>query len=61
MALSDQIVVMNAGKIEQIGEPEAIYRYPATRFVADFIGRANFYETVVEGLEDGHAVVKLFL
>lgn len=60
MALSDQIVVMNAGKIEQIGEPEAIYRYPATRFVADFIGRANFYETVVEGLEDGHAVVKLF-
>ena len=42
MALSDRIVVMNNGKIDQIGTPEEIYRYPATRFVADFIGRANF-------------------
>lgn len=42
MALSDRIVVMNKGRIEQIGTPEDIYRYPATRFVADFIGRANF-------------------
>lgn len=42
MALSDRIVVMNKGQIEQIGSPEEIYRRPATRFVADFIGRANF-------------------
>ncbi len=42
MALSDRIVVMNNGKIDQIGTPEEIYRYPTTRFVADFIGRANF-------------------
>jgi iron(III) transport system ATP-binding protein len=33
---------MNAGKIEQSGPPDEIYRRPATRFVADFIGRANF-------------------
>ncbi|MBW4438570.1 MAG: ABC transporter ATP-binding protein [Pleurocapsa minor GSE-CHR-MK-17-07R] len=46
MALSDRIVVMNKGRIEQIGSPQEIYRYPATRFVADFIGRANFIEDV---------------
>jgi iron(III) transport system ATP-binding protein len=48
MALSDRIVVMNQGRIEQIGKPEDIYRYPATRFVADFIGRANFLDTQAE-------------
>ena len=42
MALSDRVVVMNAGIIEQMGTPEEIYRRPVTRFVADFIGRANF-------------------
>jgi iron(III) transport system ATP-binding protein len=49
MTLSDRIVVMNDGKIEQIGSPTEIYRQPQTRFVADFIGRANFAEgTVLE-------------
>jgi len=42
MALSDVVVVMNAGRIEQAGPPDVVYRRPATRFVADFIGRANF-------------------
>lgn len=50
MALSDRIVVMNKGRIEQIGSPEEIYRYPATRFVADFIGRANFIEVQPEAV-----------
>ncbi len=49
MALSDRIVVMNKGKIEQMGTPGEIYHTPATRFVADFIGRANFVDaTVIE-------------
>jgi iron(III) transport system ATP-binding protein len=48
MALSDRIVVMNKGKIEQIGTPEEIYRYPKTRFVADFIGRANFVPVKID-------------
>jgi iron(III) transport system ATP-binding protein len=48
MALSDRIVVMNKGCIEQIGSPEEIYRYPISRFVADFIGRANFIECKLE-------------
>ncbi|HAL17113.1 MAG TPA: polyamine ABC transporter ATP-binding protein [Anaerolineaceae bacterium] len=42
MTLSDKIVVMNEGIIEQIGTPTEIYRYPKSRFVAGFIGRANF-------------------
>jgi iron(III) transport system ATP-binding protein len=42
MALSDLVVVMNAGRIEQAGPPDVVYRRPLTRFVADFIGRANF-------------------
>ena len=47
MTLSDRIVVMNQGHIEQIGSPPEIYRYPHTAFVADFIGRTNFVEGVV--------------
>jgi sn-glycerol 3-phosphate transport system ATP-binding protein len=38
MTLSDQLVVMSAGKVEQVGMPSELYRYPATRFVAGFIG-----------------------
>jgi iron(III) transport system ATP-binding protein len=48
MSLSDRIVVMNAGRIEQIGTPETIYRCPETHFVADFIGRANFIRAQVQ-------------
>ena len=42
MAMSDRIVVMNAGRIEQVDTPEEIYLHPASVFVADFVGRANF-------------------
>ncbi|MDR7402318.1 MAG: ABC transporter ATP-binding protein [Armatimonadota bacterium] len=41
LALSDVVVVMNQGKVEQVGTPEELYRRPASRFVADFIGEAN--------------------
>lgn len=42
IVLADRIVVMSEGIVEQIGTPEEIYRQPATQFVADFIGVANF-------------------
>lgn len=42
MAISDRVVVMNLGKVEQVGTPQEIYLKPATRFVADFMGAANF-------------------
>lgn len=41
MAMADRIVVMNEGRIEQIGTGDEIYQRPASRFVADFIGDAN--------------------
>jgi ABC-type Fe3+/spermidine/putrescine transport system ATPase subunit len=44
LAISDRIVIMNGGKIEQIGTPEDIYDRPRNRFVADFIGSANIFE-----------------
>ena len=41
LAMSDQIAVMNKGRIEQLGAPHEIYQEPATGYVADFIGAAN--------------------
>ncbi len=41
MTMSDIIVVMNQGQIEQVGTPEEVYERPASHFVADFIGRVN--------------------
>ena len=51
--MGDQVAVMNAGRIEQVDTPEAIYHLPRTRFVAGFLGRADFLSGVVvpEGLE----------
>ncbi|MCC7023500.1 MAG: ABC transporter ATP-binding protein [Thermomicrobiales bacterium] len=42
MTVSDRIVVMNQGRIMQIGAPEEVYRHPANEFVAGFIGQVNF-------------------
>jgi iron(III) transport system ATP-binding protein len=44
LAISDRIVVMNGGHIEQIGDPASIYRSPRSAFVADFLGAANIVE-----------------
>ncbi len=41
MTMSDLVVVMSHGTVEQVGEPLAVYRHPATPFVASFIGRTN--------------------
>ncbi len=49
LAISDRVVVMNAGRIEQLGTPVEIYRRPATLFVAGFVGTMNFLEGRVEG------------
>lgn len=42
LGLADTIAVMNQGRIEQVGSPEQIYRQPASRFVAEFVGQANW-------------------
>jgi iron(III) transport system ATP-binding protein len=51
LALSDRIVVMNKGRVVQVGTPEEIYEKPADTFVADFIGTTNF----IRGLHVGSA------
>ena len=50
LAMSDVVVVMDAGKIQQVGTPEDIYNEPANAFVADFIGESNIIDGVM--LED---------
>ncbi|RLB37971.1 MAG: Fe3+/spermidine/putrescine ABC transporter ATP-binding protein, partial [Deltaproteobacteria bacterium] len=47
MAMADRIVVMNRGKIEQIGTPREIYYEPQSKFTSDFIGETNFLEGTV--------------
>jgi len=49
LAVSDQIIVMDAGRIAQQGTPRELYRQPAGRFMADFIGDANLVEGEVVG------------
>jgi len=56
--MSDRIAVMNEGRIEQIGPPEEIYREPASRFVAEFIGDTNLLDAEVHERDgDPEAVV----
>jgi len=61
MAISDLVVLMSKGVIEQKGDPHTLYTKPHSRFVADFIGRANFFEGMythqtiaVEGYQQPH-------
>ena len=49
LTMSDKIVVMNDGKIQQIGTPEAIYNEPVNAFVADFIGESNIFNGMMTG------------
>ncbi len=59
LAMSDRIAVMSEGRVQQVDVPKNIYEHPATRFVADFIGDANFLTASVQGLEDGRAHCRL--
>lgn len=48
MSISDQIIIMSKGKVEQIGTPREIYYRPVNKFVADFIGEANFLDAKID-------------
>ena len=49
LTMSDKIVVMSEGRIQQVGTPEDIYNEPATVFVADFIGDSNIFNGIMTG------------
>ncbi len=51
LEVSDRVVLMNKGRVEQIGAPQAVYDHPATPFVASFLGSVNLFHGRVE---DGH-------
>jgi len=59
ITLSDRVVVIRSGKIQQVGTPKDIYTEPATRFVADFIGFENLLTATVTEARDGSSAVKL--
>jgi spermidine/putrescine ABC transporter ATP-binding subunit len=59
MHMSDRIVVMKDGMIEQMGTAEEIYDRPRTRFVADFIGQINLLDGAVVGRDGGFAVIEV--
>ncbi len=54
MALADRVVVMSAGRVEQVGPPHEAYEWPATPFVADFLGKTNLFEAEID--KDGRRV-----
>jgi spermidine/putrescine transport system ATP-binding protein len=59
MTMSDRIAVMNGGRFEQLGDPEALYERPSTRFVAGFLGVSNLLSGTVETRAADYAVVRL--
>ena len=59
LTMSDRIVVMNKGVIEQIGTPEELYEHPKTKFVANFLGETNLLEGEVFKLKEDEVLLKL--
>jgi putative spermidine/putrescine transport system ATP-binding protein len=57
VSLADRVIVMDAGKILQVGSPKEVFDHPATAFVADFMGFANFISGTAKGIENGRMAV----
>lgn len=49
LSMADRLVIMNQGRIEQIGSPSQVYERPVNRFVAEFMGKSNFLQGAVAG------------
>jgi spermidine/putrescine transport system ATP-binding protein len=54
MTMADTVAVMNAGLIEQMGEPKELYEHPRTTFVANFLGQSNLIRAEVTGPDGDH-------
>ncbi len=53
LTMSDQVVVLNHGRIEQVGPPEVLYHHPKTRFVAQFVGDGTLFSGLLQNSEQG--------
>jgi spermidine/putrescine transport system ATP-binding protein len=59
LSISQLVGVMNGGRLEQVADPQTIYRSPATLFTAKFIGAGSFFPATVESCGGGHAEVSI--
>lgn len=59
LSMSDRVCLMRAGSIEQIGSPRELYDRPGNRYVADFVGRSNFFAGTLESVGRGELHVRL--
>jgi iron(III) transport system ATP-binding protein len=59
MAISDRVVIMQDGFIRQVGTPRQIYGHPRSKFVANFMGKANFIPAVLKGRDGKAAIVEV--
>jgi ABC-type Fe3+/spermidine/putrescine transport system ATPase subunit len=59
MTISDRIVVLREGKVEQVGSPIELYTKPKSVFIANFVGEANFLEGVIEQVSENKANVRI--
>jgi iron(III) transport system ATP-binding protein len=57
LAVSDEIIIMHKGAIEQQGPPQALYHFPETAFVANFIGESNVVDAELRGEENNRRIV----
>ncbi|HKJ92041.1 MAG TPA: ABC transporter ATP-binding protein [Longimicrobiales bacterium] len=58
-ALADRVAVLSHGRLQQMGVPPELYRQPANRFVASFLGRANFLPATIRAIQDDDLVCEL--
>lgn len=59
LSMSDRICLMRSGRVVQLGSPRELYDEPASRYVADFVGRSNIFEGTVLELGQGRALMRL--
>ena len=59
LSMSDRVCIMREGEIVQVGSPRELYDNPLNRYVADFVGKSNFFDGVVESTDQGRQAVKL--
>lgn len=57
LSVSDRMAILDGGVICQVGAPREVYRHPATKKVADFIGETNFIDGTVRAMEQEHVMV----
>jgi thiamine transport system ATP-binding protein len=59
LSVSDRVAVLRDGRVEQVGTPREVYRRPATRFVASFVGDNNLFDGRVVGADDSRVAVRV--